>query len=62
MIGVEDLRMGLLIGQLGFSGIRELIGLFIKTGATLPEIAVILADIGKDQKAADAAADMIEAH
>ena len=62
MIGIEDLRMGLLIGQLGFSGVRELIGLFIKTGATLPEIETILADIEKDRAAADAATDLILKH
>jgi len=62
MIGIEDLRMGLLIGQLGLSGIRELIGLFIKTGATLPEIETILADIEKDRAAADAATDLILKH
>jgi len=62
MIGIEDLRMGLLIGQLGFSGVRELIGLFIKTGATLPEIETILADIEKDRAAADAATDVLLKH
>ena len=62
MIDPATLRIGLLVGQLGLSAVRELIGLFNKTGATLPEVETILVAIEKDRAAADAATDVLLKH